>query len=137
MPFYHSYGLSVFCFRTFATPSTLVIMPKWDVKLVSRLIPQFVSLFLTQLRNLLSAANSVFSYKRWKVTLLPVVPAMIFQLVNSPEWEKADTSSVETTASGTALLPPALKAKFQSRLQSTLFEGFGSTESVRPVPYPP
>ena len=56
---------------------------------------------------------------------------MIHQLVNSPEWAKTDTSSIETAASGAAFLPPELHVKFQSKLRSTLFQGYGSSESVR------
>jgi acyl-CoA synthetase (AMP-forming)/AMP-acid ligase II len=41
-PFYHSFGLSVFCFRPFGAPCTLIIMPKWDVKLTLKLIPKCV-----------------------------------------------------------------------------------------------
>ena len=42
MPFYHSYGLNVYCLRGFARPSTLIVMPKWDVKLALNLIPKYV-----------------------------------------------------------------------------------------------
>jgi acyl-coenzyme A synthetase/AMP-(fatty) acid ligase len=56
---------------------------------------------------------------------------MIHQLVTSPEWEKADCSSIKTTGSGAAFLPPELRVKFQSELKSTLYQGYGSTESVR------
>ncbi|KAF9648196.1 acetyl-CoA synthetase-like protein [Thelephora ganbajun] len=106
MPFYHSYGLAAFCFRAFGVPCTLVITPKWDAKLAMKLIP------------------------KWKITMVPLVPSMILQLVDSPEWEKTDTSSVETAASGAAFLPPELRAKFQSKVKSALFQGYGSSEST-------
>lgn len=106
IPFYHSYGLNAFCFRAFGAQSTLVITPKWDVKLTLKLIP------------------------KWKVTFLPLVPSMILQLVNSPEWATTDTSTIEGTATGAAFLPPELNAKFHSKLNSTLFHGFGSSETT-------
>ena len=56
---------------------------------------------------------------------------MILQLVNSPEWEKTDTSSIESTASGAALLPPDLNAKFQSKIKANLIHGYGTSEAVR------
>jgi len=59
---------------------------------------------------------------------------MIHQLVNSPEWAKTDTSSVETAASGAAFLPPELRAKFQSKLGTAFFHGYGLSESVRVPP---
>ena len=82
-------------------------------------------------RDVPSVANTALSTSRWKVTVLPLVPSIIHQLVNSPEWEKTDTSSVEIAVSGAALLPPELLAKFQSKLGLTLIQGYGSSESVR------
>ena len=41
VPFYHGYGLNMFCFRSFALPCTLVIMSKWDPKLALNLIPKY------------------------------------------------------------------------------------------------
>jgi len=106
VPLYHSYGLVALCFRAFSTPATLIIMPKWNMKLALKLIP------------------------KWKVSLLPLVPSMILQLVNSPEWAKTDTSSLDTIACGAAFLPPELNAKFQSKAESTLVQGYGSSEST-------
>ena len=67
--------------------------------------------------------------------MLPVVPSMIHQLVNSPEWEKTDTSSIETIGSGAAFLPPELHARFLSKLESTILQGYGSSEAVRIHPF--
>ncbi|KAF9781855.1 acetyl-CoA synthetase-like protein [Thelephora terrestris] len=106
VPFYHSYGLSAFCFRGFSAPSTLLIVPKWDLNLIPKLVP------------------------KWKVTMLPLVPPMMLQLLNSPEWAKADTSSIEITASGAAFLPPDLSAKFHSKLKSHMLHGYGSSETT-------
>lgn len=72
---------------------------------------------------------------RWKVTNFFLVPPMILQLVNSPGWAKADTSTIENTATGAAVLPSDLSAKFQSKMKSTLFTGYGSSETVR-FPFP-
>lgn len=107
VPFYHSYGFVVFCFRSFSIPGTVVTIPKWDATLVLRLIPKL------------------------KITVVPLVPSMILQLVTHPEWETTDTSTVEHTASGAAFLPPELKAKFLSKFDSNLTHGYGSSESVR------
>ena len=79
----------------------------------------------------LSVANTVLSTPRWKVTGIPLVPSMIHQLVNSPEWEKTDTSSIKITKSAAAFLPPELLAKFRSKLGSTPYQSYGSSESVR------
>ena len=81
--------------------------------------------------GVLSAAETESSTSRWKITGLPLVPSMIHQLVNSPEWAQADTSSIETTGSGAAFLPPELQTKFQSKVKSTFLQGYGSSEAVR------
>jgi acyl-CoA synthetase (AMP-forming)/AMP-acid ligase II len=94
----------------FAIPSTVVTVPKWDTALVLRLIP------------------------RLKITVLPLVPSMILQLVTHPEWEKTDTSTVEHTASGAAFLPPEIRTKLLSKIESNLTHGYGSSESVRGPP---
>jgi len=107
VPFYHSYGFSVFCFYALLVPCTTIILSKWDPKLVLELIP------------------------KWKVTEMPLVPSMIHQMVNTPEWEKADTSTIESLASGAAFLPPELLAKLQSKMKATFTQGYGSSESVR------
>jgi len=59
---------------------------------------------------------------------------MIHQSVNSPDWAGTDTSSVETVGSGAAFLPPELCERFQSKLKSTFFHGYGSSEVVRVRP---
>jgi len=43
LPFYHSYGLSAFCFRAFAVPCTAIITPRWDVSHALKLIPKYAS----------------------------------------------------------------------------------------------
>ena len=61
------------------------------------------------------------------------MPSIIHELANSPQWEETDTSSVETTGSGAAFLSQELLTKFQSKLGSTLLQGYGSSESVRVI----
>jgi len=85
----------------------------------------------TRLCGVFSVANITLSMPRWRVTGIPLVPSMILQLVDSPEWAKTDTSSVETAGSGAAFLPPELRAKFQSKVKSNFMQGYGSSEAVR------
>ena len=88
-----------------------------------------------RLCDALPVTNTAFSTSRWKVTMLPLVPSMILQLVNSPELEKTDTSSIETLGSGGAFLPPELHARFKSKLESTLIQGYGVSEAVCVHPF--
>ena len=129
IPLYHSYGLNAFCFRSFAVPCTLLVIPKWDADLVLKLIPKYVRSSLAFPHRF---SNVMFDHSnRWKISFLPLVPSMILQLVNSPQWEETDTSSIESTASGAALLPPDLSAKFQSKIKSNMYHGYGTSEAVR------
>jgi len=79
--------------------------------------------------------NTPLSMSRWKVTFVPLVPSMVLQLVNTPEWEKTDTSTVETVTCGSALLPPELNAKIASKVKRTVTQGYGLSECVRVPPF--
>ena len=85
----------------------------------------------TRLPDAHTSANAILPMKRWKITVLPLVPSMILEMVSSPEWEETDISTIEIAASGAAWLLPDLKAKFQSNMKSTLFQGYGTSEAVR------
>jgi len=60
---------------------------------------------------------------------------MALQLVNTPEWVKTDTSTIETVGCGSALLPPELNAKLTSKVQRTTIQGYGMSECVRIPPF--
>ena len=44
LPLYHAMGLHSYVFRALLSPSTVVILPKWDVDLALGLIPKCVRL---------------------------------------------------------------------------------------------
>ena len=108
-------------------------MPKWDPKFAMGLIPKYV-LRLNHTVSLL-LLNIPLSMSRWKVKSIPLVPSMALRLVNTPEWEKTDTSTVETVACGSALLPPELNAKIASKVKRTVTQGYGLSECVRVPPF--
>ncbi|TDL16556.1 acetyl-CoA synthetase-like protein [Rickenella mellea] len=117
LPFYHSFGLHYFMFRTFVVPITLVILPRWNLDQVLEAIPQY------------------------KITHLALVPSLIHQLVNSPKTEKADLSSLQFAGSGAAYLPPELSKKMSKFLKGSpeIPEGYGLSEATisslaRPLP---
>ena len=60
---------------------------------------------------------------------------MALQLVNTPEWENTDTSTVENVGCGTAVLPPELNTKIASKVKRTITQGYGLSESVRVPPF--
>jgi acyl-CoA synthetase (AMP-forming)/AMP-acid ligase II len=54
------------------------------------------------------------SFSRYKISLLLLVPSIMHQLVNHPNIQNVDFSSVQVIASGAAYLPPDLAGKITS-----------------------
>ncbi|KIM41001.1 hypothetical protein M413DRAFT_19093 [Hebeloma cylindrosporum] len=108
LPLHHTYGLHAYSFRACLAPSTLVILPKWDINVALKVIP------------------------RYHVTSLTLIPSVVHQLVNHPGIEKADFSSVLSMNSGAAYLPPELGEKMSSLMpKETIFsEGYGMSEAT-------
>ncbi|KAH8077249.1 hypothetical protein BXZ70DRAFT_902379 [Cristinia sonorae] len=117
LPFYHTYGLQLFCIRCVINPVTYVVVPKWDPRVVLKAIPKF------------------------KINYVLLVPSIIHQLVESGMLDKADLSSVWGVATGAAFLPPKVEEKFTSIVKQVprVQVGYGLSEctlsSMRsPVP---
>ncbi|KAF9564169.1 acetyl-CoA synthetase-like protein [Agrocybe pediades] len=108
LPLHHTYGLHSYCFRACLVPSTLVILPKWDVKVALDAIP------------------------RYKISSLTLIPSVVHQLVNHPAIEKADFSTVLSVGSGAAYLPPELGEKMSKLLpaEAQFMEGYGMSEAT-------
>ncbi|ESK94691.1 4-coumarate- ligase [Moniliophthora roreri MCA 2997] len=106
LPMHHSYGLHAYCFRSLLSPTTIVILAKWNIDVALKVIPKY------------------------RVSTLNLIPSVIHQLVNHPKLKSADLSSVSNTFSGAAYLPPELAAKFISYTgkEATLTEGYGLSE---------
>ena len=122
LPFYHTYGVHMACFRGFASaPCTYVVVPRWDVQLVLRSIPRSAHQYIPRhdLSELINSTN------RFHVHVLPLVPSAIHQLVNHHLTAKTDLSSLVHIHSGAAYLPPALAKKFKSFVKTIpqVFEG--------------
>ncbi|KAJ3555619.1 hypothetical protein NM688_g2475 [Phlebia brevispora] len=117
LPFYHTYGVHMACFRNFISASTYVVVPKWDIELVLR------------------------SIQRFAVQVLPLIPSAMHQLVNHELTTKTDLSSIVHVHSGAAYLPPVLAKKMKSFVHNTplVFEGYGMSEqtlSAARIPIP-
>jgi len=106
LPMYHTYGLHMFCFRGFWVPLTFVIVPKWDINLVLKLVPKY------------------------RVNLLYMIPSAIHQLVHHKSFRPEDWATVMSIACGAAYLPPKLAHRLREMVRSTLeiSEGFGMSE---------
>ncbi|KAG2147413.1 uncharacterized protein EDB93DRAFT_1250559 [Suillus bovinus] len=116
LPVYHSYGLYSTCFYNFLQPSTVAILPKWDINLFFDSVPKYC------------------------ITTVGLVPSLIHQVVHHPRFETADLSSIKNISSGAAHLPPQLDAQLCARLSGMerITEGYGLSEfiavAMKPLP---
>ncbi|ESK84071.1 4-coumarate- ligase [Moniliophthora roreri MCA 2997] len=109
LPMHHAYGLAAYCQRAFITRATWVIMGRWNPVKAVQLI------------------------RRYGVTLLPLVPSMMHQLINLdyPNLKEA-MESVSSVVAGAAYASDVLQNKFKERVSDKLVftVGFGMTELV-------
>ncbi|TFY71710.1 hypothetical protein EVG20_g1296 [Dentipellis fragilis] len=106
MPYYHVAAFHFSMLRAFTPPSTMIILPRWNLDKVLELV------------------------ERYRVTHLGTVPSMTVQLISSPKFQKADLSSVVSYSTGAAHLPLEHRKKVLTRLPNVkaLASVYGMTE---------
>lgn len=67
---------------------------------------------------------------KFRVTFAPLVPTMYIGILEHPDLEKTDLTSIKGCFSGSAPLPLEVINKFQEKTGSIIVEGFGLTEST-------
>jgi long-chain acyl-CoA synthetase len=72
---------------------------------------------------------------RHRVTVFPAVATMIRRLLDSPQLERTDLSSLRLTLSGAAPCPWDLAEEWQRRTGVRILRGYGMTELFRPISY--
>jgi long-chain acyl-CoA synthetase len=65
-----------------------------------------------------------------RVNILAVVPTMLVYLLNHPDLDSYDVSSLERVGCGAAPCPVELLQEFERRFGCTIYEGYGLTEST-------
>ncbi|KAG2032682.1 hypothetical protein BDR03DRAFT_935905 [Suillus americanus] len=117
LPLYHSLGLYTTSFFNFLSPSTIVMLPKWDIDIFLDSVPKY------------------------HITTLFLVPSLLHQLVHHPRFKTADMKSVKAIASGAAYLPPQLADQVCARFTDIprVTEGYGMSEftmaiAMKPTP---
>jgi len=105
LPFFHVFGLT--------TAMNLAIFFGWGDVLVPK----------PQAPQLLEAIS------KYKPTFAPLVPTMYIGILQHPDIEKMDLTSIKGCFSGSAPLPVEVIRSFESRTGATIVEGYGLTES--------
>ncbi len=105
LPFFHVFANTCVLNRTVLNGGEIVMLPRFD------------------------AVQALKAIDRTKVTALPGVPTMYQALLDSPQIDKTDFSSLRVCISGGAPMSGELKHKFETRTGAVLVEGYGLTES--------
>jgi long-chain acyl-CoA synthetase len=106
LPFFHVFGLS--------TAMNLAIYLGWGNILVPKPQPP----------QLLEAIG------KFKPTFAPLVPTMYIGMLEHPDIEKTDISSIKGCFSGSAPLPVEVINEFEKRTGAVIVEGYGLTETT-------
>jgi len=105
LPFFHVFAMTAVMNYGIAIGAELILMPKFQLddamKLINRLRP----------------------------TIMPGVPTLYNTLMNHPDMESSDFSSLKFCISGGAALPLTIKHRFESLSGCTLIEGYGLSET--------
>lgn len=105
LPFFHVFGMT--------TAMNLAIYYGWGNVLVPK----------PQAPQLLEAIT------KYKPTFAPLVPTMYIGILQHPQIDKVNLTSIKGCFSGSAPLPVEVIKEFESRTGATIVEGYGLTES--------
>jgi long-chain acyl-CoA synthetase len=106
VPFFHATGCHAILLGNTAVGGKLVLMHHWDPERALELI------------------------ERERITTFGGVPAMVMQVLDSPNFETRDTSSIKSVAYGGAPCPPELVRRISEHFPSgSPSNGYGLTET--------
>ena len=105
LPLFHGYGVFALNLE-FLTGGRLVLLDRWDAKEAMRRIEQF------------------------KITEFRGVPTMYIQLLNHPDVDRFDLSSLKTCICGAAPMPLEVARLWQKKFGLHIWEGYGLSEAT-------
>ncbi|WP_347552883.1 AMP-binding protein [Pseudalkalibacillus hwajinpoensis] len=105
LPFFHVYGMTCVMNLSIMYAAKMIILPKFEPK------------------------DTLKAIQKQKPTLFPGAPTIYISLLNDPEIDRYDLSSIKACISGSAPLPIEVQQKFQEKISGRLVEGYGLTES--------
>ncbi|MCL4442352.1 MAG: long-chain fatty acid--CoA ligase [Firmicutes bacterium] len=105
LPFFHSFGMTVCMNASVYSGSTMVLIPRLDLKMVLE------------------------SIQKYKVNVFPGTPTIYVAVIAAPDLKKYDLASIRICISGGAPLPLEVQLKFQELTGGRLIEGYGLSET--------
>lgn len=105
LPFFHVYGMTTVMNLSIMYGAKMILLPRFDAGQVLKTI------------------------QKHKPTLFPGAPTIYIGLLNHPDFEKYDLSSIKACISGSASLPLEVQEQFEKRTNGKIVEGYGLTES--------
>ncbi|MFS0751246.1 long-chain-fatty-acid--CoA ligase [Oceanobacillus sp. 1P07AA] len=105
LPFFHVYGMTTVMNFSIKKGSKIILMPKFN------------------------ATDILKAIDKQKPNLFPGAPTIYIGILNHPDLDKYDLSSIEACISGSAPLPIEVQEKFEKVTGGKLVEGYGLTES--------
>ncbi len=105
LPLFHIYGMTVVMNTSLFTGATYYPLPEWDAQ-------EALSLIESE-----------------EITIMQGVPAMYNDLLNQPNADEFDLSSLRFVNSGGSSLPIEVHRQFEEQFNLDLYEGYGLTET--------
>ena len=105
LPFFHSYGMTTCMHMGVFIGSTVVLVPRFDLKMILPAVEKF------------------------KATCFPGVPTMYVAINNHPDTPKYDLRNIRVCNSGGAPLPLEVAREFERITGGRLVEGYGLSET--------
>lgn len=105
LPFFHVFGMTILMNLCTLCRGMNVLVPKFESSEMLRIIHKL------------------------RPTVFPGAPTMYISLINHPDTDRYDLSSIHTCISGAASLPLEVQEKFEAITGCVLIEGYGLTEA--------
>ncbi|MCL6573403.1 MAG: AMP-binding protein [Bacillus sp. (in: Bacteria)] len=105
IPFFHVYGMTTVMVLSVMMGYKMILLPKFNVE--------------TTLKTI----------QKQHPTLFPGAPTMYIGILNHPDLQKYNLSSISSCMSGSAPLPVEIQEKFEAVSGGKLVEGYGLTEA--------
>lgn len=105
LPFFHVYGMTAVMNLSIMQKSKMILLPKFN------------------------AEETLKTIQKLRPTLFPGAPTIYIALLNHPDINKYDLSSINICISGSAPLPKEVQVKFELVTGGKLVEGYGLSEA--------